>query len=289
VLPRAALKHRAALKQGALTYGLRLVVLAAALGLWQVLSAAGLIRADEFPSMSQTAAALADLLTQSTLWAAVGETLEGWALGLAIGAAAALLLGTLIGLNGFAYRSVIGVIEFFKAIPVIAILPIGLVLWGATLTMKFALVAFAVFWPLVIQVCYGVRSLDPVVRDTTTVLRVKGPRKFLTVILPSAAPFIATGLRVAVAVALVVDVITELIGGGSGIGERILLAENAGPSDYPQMYAYIVVAGVLGIFLAGAFTVAERYVLPWHESQRAERAETRERGYSERTVATVVG
>jgi ABC-type proline/glycine betaine transport system permease subunit len=174
------------------------------------------------------------------------------------------------------------VIEFFKAIPVIAILPIGLVLWGATLTMKFALVAFAVFWPLVIQVCYGVRSLDPVVRDTTTVLQVRGPRKFLTVTLPSAAPFIATGLRVAVAVALIVDVIAELIGGGSGIGERILLAENAGPSAYPDMYAYIVVAGVLGVLLAGAFTVAERYALHWHESQRSARAESQDRGYSER-------
>ena len=198
-----------------LTYGLRLAVLAAALGLWQGLSAAGVIRADEFPSMSQTATALWDAASGSSLWTAVGQTLEGWALGLVIGVAAALLIGTLIGMNGFAYRSVIGVIEFFKAIPVIAILPIGLVLWGATLTMKFALVAFAVFWPLVIQVCYGVRSLDPVVRDTTTVLQVRGPRKFLTVILPSAAPFIATGLRVAVAVALIVDIIAELIGGGT--------------------------------------------------------------------------
>ena len=192
---------RRSLGREGLTYGLRLVVLAAALGLWQGLSAAGVIRADEFPSMAQTATALWDLVRQSVLWSAVGETMEGWAIGLVIGVAAALLVGTLIGLNGFAYRSVIGVVEFFKAIPVIAILPIGLVLWGATLTMKFALVAFAVFWPLVIQVCYGVRSLDPVVRDTTTVLRVRGPRKFLTVILPSAAPFIATGLRVAVAVA----------------------------------------------------------------------------------------
>jgi ABC-type nitrate/sulfonate/bicarbonate transport system permease component len=276
------------LRRYALTYGLRLAVLAAALGLWQGLSAAGVIRGDEFPSMSQTATALWDLLTQSTLWSAVGETLEGWGIGLVIGVVAALLIGTLIGMNGFAYRSVIGVIEFFKAIPVIAILPIGLVLWGATLTMKFALVAFAVFWPLVIQVCYGVRSLDPVVRDTTTVLQVRGPRKFFTVILPSAAPFIATGLRVAVAVALVVDIIAELIGGGTGIGERILLAENAGPSDYAQMYAYIVVAGILGVLLAGAFTVAERYALHWHESQRSAKAESQDRGYPERKVLSFV-
>jgi ABC-type nitrate/sulfonate/bicarbonate transport system permease component len=273
-----------ALKQGALTYGPRLAVLAAALGLWQGLSAAGVIRSDEFP-WSQTAAALWDQASGSALWSAVGQTLEGWGLGLVIGVAAALLTGTLIGMNGFAYRSVIGVIEFFKAIPVIAILPIGLVLWGATLTMKFALVAFAVFWPLVIQVCYGVRSLDPVVRDTTTVLQVRGPRKFLTVILPSAAPFIATGVRVAVAVALIVDIIAELIGGGSGVGERILVAENAGPSAYPVMYAYIVVAGILGVLLAGAFTVTERYALHWHESQRSAREEAQ--GYSQRRGLTL--
>ena len=287
-MPRRGVLAPGRLANGALTYGLRLAVLAAALGLWQGLSAAGVIRADEFPSMSQTATALWDQGKGSSLWSAVGQTLEGWGLGLVIGTAAALLIGTLIGMNGFAYRSAIGVIEFFKAIPVIAILPVGLVLWGATLTMKFALVAFAVFWPLVIQVCYGVRSLDPVVRDTTAVLQVRGPRKFLTVILPSAAPFIATGLRVAVAVALIVDIIAELIGGGSGVGERILVAENAGPSAYPVMYAYIVVAGILGVLLAGAFTVAERYVLGWHESQRSARAESQTRGYSEREGLTLV-
>jgi ABC-type nitrate/sulfonate/bicarbonate transport system permease component len=262
---------------------LRLGVLAAALGLWQGLSAAGVIRADEFPSMTQTASALWDQASTATLWTAIGQTLEGWAIGLAIGTAAALAIGTLIALNQFAYRSVIGVIEFFKAIPVIAILPIGLVLWGATLTMKFALVAFAVFWPLVIQVCYGVRSVDPVVRDTATVLRLRGPRRFATVIVPSAAPYVATGLRVAAAVALVVAIITELIGGGTGIGERILLAENAGPAAYPVMYAYIVVAGLLGVLLAGAFTVAERYALHWHESQRVAVDL-----YPERTLVTAV-
>jgi ABC-type nitrate/sulfonate/bicarbonate transport system permease component len=269
----------------ALRYGLRLGVLAAALGLWQGLSAAGVIRADEFPSMTQTVSALWGQARTAALWTAVGQTLQGWAIGLAIGAAAALAVGTLIALNAFAYHSVIGVIEFFKAIPVIAILPIGLVLWGATLTMKFALVAFAVFWPLVIQVCYGVRSVDPVVRDTAAVLRLRGPRKFALVILPSAAPFIATGLRVAVAVALIVDIIAELIGGGSGIGVRILLAEDAGPSAYPVMYAYIVVAGATGVLLAGAFSVAERYVLHWHESQRS--AAREKHIYPERSVVTL--
>jgi ABC-type nitrate/sulfonate/bicarbonate transport system permease component len=90
-----------------------------------------------------------------------------------------------------------------------------------------------------------------------------------------------------VAVALVVDIVNELIGGGTGIGERILLAENAGPSDYPQMYAYIVVAGILGVLLAGAFAVAERHLLHWHESQRTAKAEGRNRDHPERKVLTV--
>ena len=122
------------------------------------------------------------------------------------------------------------------------------------------------------------------VRDTASVLRLRGPRKFALVIMPSAAPFIATGLRVAVAVALIVDIVAELIG-GSGVGERILLAENAGPSAYPDMYAYIVVAGVLGVLLAGAFTVGERHVLHWHESQRSAAGERQ--FHPERTEVTL--
>ena len=77
-----------------------------------------------------------------------------------------------------------------------------------------------------------------------------------------------TGLRVSAAVALILDIVAELIGGGSGVGLQILTAENSGPSAYPVMYAYIVVAGLLGVLLAGGFTLAERRVLHWHEAHR---------------------
>jgi ABC-type nitrate/sulfonate/bicarbonate transport system permease component len=246
----------------------RLAVLGAALALWQGLTASGVLGPDLFPSMTSSVAALAHQLTGSALWRAVGDTLLAWGIGLLIGGGAAIVTGTLAGLSRFAYRSLIPVIEFFKTIPVIAILPLALLLFGATLRMKYVLVAFGVFWPLVIQVIYGVRSIEPVVLDTATALGVRGPRRFFVVILPSAAPFIATGLRVSAAVALILDIVAELIGGGSGVGLQILTAENSGPSAYPVMYAYIVVAGLLGVLLAGGFTLAERRVLHWHEAQR---------------------
>jgi ABC-type nitrate/sulfonate/bicarbonate transport system permease component len=249
----------------------RLVVLGAALGAWQVMSATGLLSPDEFPSMASTMRALGDQLTTAELWTAVWDTVAGWAMGLLIGAGSAIVVGSVLGLNRFAYQSAIPVIEFFKTMPAVAILPIVIGTLGATLQGKYVLVAFGVFWPLVIQVIYGVRSTDPTVRDTATVLQVRGLRRFFVVTLPSAAPYIATGLRVAAAVALILSVVCELIGGGSGVGQNILNSENSGPTAYPLMYAYIFVAGVLGIFLAGIFALGERWVLHWHESQRSVR------------------
>jgi ABC-type nitrate/sulfonate/bicarbonate transport system permease component len=246
----------------------RLVVLGAALGLWQTLSATGVLRADEFPSMTSTMRALADQLTTSQLWTAVRDTIASWAIGLLIGGGSAIVVGAVLGLNRFAYRSAIPVIEFFKTIPAVAILPLVILKFGPTLQMKYVLVAFGVFWPLTIQVIYGVRSIDPIVRDTATVLQVRRLRRFFVVTLPSAAPFIATGLRVSAAVGLILSVVAELIGGASGIGLNILNSENSGPSAYPITYAYIFVAGALGVLLAGIFALGERWVLHWHESQR---------------------
>jgi ABC-type nitrate/sulfonate/bicarbonate transport system permease component len=246
----------------------RILVLGAALGTWQLLSATGVLRADEFPSMASTMGALADELSTAELWMAVRDTISGWALGLLMGAGSAIVVGSVLGLNRFAYRSALPVIEFCKTIPAIAILPIVILMFGASLKMKYVLVAFGVFWPLVIQVIYGVRSIDPTVRDTATVLQVRGLRRFFVVTLPSAAPYIGTGLRVSAAVALILTIVAELIGGGSGVGLRILTAENSGPTAYPIMYAYIFVAGTLGVALAGIFALAERWVLHWHESQR---------------------
>jgi ABC-type nitrate/sulfonate/bicarbonate transport system permease component len=250
----------------------RLAVLAGALALWQGLTAAGLVPADLFPSMAATLTALGHQLTGAALWLAVRDTLVAWVLGMLLGGGCAILAGTLLGLSRFAYRSAIPVIEFFKTIPVIAILPLALLVFGATLTMKFALIAFGVFWPLAIQVSYGVRAIERTTLDTATALQLRGLRRFFVVILPSAAPYIATGLRVSAAVALILDVVAELIGGGSGVGLQILTAENSGPTAYPVMYAYILVAGLLGAALAGGFTLAERRLLHWHETQRSVRA-----------------
>jgi ABC-type nitrate/sulfonate/bicarbonate transport system permease component len=246
----------------------RLGVIALVLAGWQLLSTTGTLDTTSFPSMTDTMAELGRQLGQPSLWEAIWETVRGWGLGLLIGGGLAIVVGTVLGLNRFAYQSVIPVIEFLKTVPVIAILPLAIVVWGATLEMKVFLVAFGVFWPLAIQTIYGVRAVDPVVRDTAVVLRLKGLRKFANVTLPSAAPFIATGVRVAAAVGLILTIIAELIGGARGLGLSILTSVNAGPDRLPATYAFILITGVAGVLVTSAFAYLEQRLLHWHESQR---------------------
>jgi ABC-type nitrate/sulfonate/bicarbonate transport system permease component len=246
----------------------RFAGIAVGLGLWQLLSATGILPGDSFPSMTAVLRAVVDELSGASGWRAIGDTLAGWAIGFALGAVAAIVVGMVIGLNRPAFRSTILVIEFMKTIPVIAILPMVMPQFGGTLKMEYTVVAFGVFWPLVIQVVYGVRSMDPLVRDTAEVLQVTGLRRFVSIVLPSAAPFTATGLRIAAAVALILAVIAELIGGAAGLGRDILVAEDSGTSALPLMYALIVITGATGILIAAVFTLLERRLLRWHQRFR---------------------
>jgi ABC-type nitrate/sulfonate/bicarbonate transport system permease component len=246
----------------------QVTVFVCAIVLWELASLTGLLSRNSFPSAIDIGSKLWELVQSSYLWTAVGLTFQGWAMGVATGSVLAILVGTLLGRSRFAYASVIPVVEFLKTVPTIAILPLVIVVLGPTMQMKVFLVTWGIFWALTIQVIYGVRAVDPVVRDNARILQLRGWRLFTTVTLPSAAPYVATGMRVAAAVGLILAVIAEMIGGAAGLGLNILIAVNAGPTELPAMYVYILMTGLVGIAVTALFTILERRALHWHESQR---------------------
>jgi ABC-type nitrate/sulfonate/bicarbonate transport system permease component len=258
--------------RGGVDAGVKVAGVVALLLVWYVLSATEVLDPGSVPGPGPTFSALGRELGRSAFWDAVGSTVLAWALGLVVGTLVGLLLGTVVGLSRFFDRSTAGVVEFFKTVPVIAILPLAILVLGTTLTMKVTLVSFAVAWPLLVQTSYGVKSMDPVIRDTARALRMGRYRRFLTVVLPSAAPFIATGLRVAAASALTITIVTELIAGGSGLGVQISNAAISGATALPTMYGLIIAAGLLGVTVALVFTAAERRLLRWHEAYRPEQS-----------------
>ncbi|HEY1358304.1 MAG TPA: ABC transporter permease [Thermoleophilaceae bacterium] len=234
--------------------------------LFDVLPRIGVLPEAHFPPISKTLGTLFDQLSVSEFWNAVGDTVQGWALGLLVAAALAIPLGILIGSSGLLYRSVRGVIEFLRPIPSVALIPLAILIYGSGIKSVVFLAAFAAFWQLIVQVLYGVQDVDPVATDTARSFGLSRPQRLLRVTLPSSVPYIATGLRLASAVSLILTVTAELVIGSSGLGKEISQARSGG--DVQLMYALIIATGVLGLVLNLVFVQAERRVLRWHPSQR---------------------
>jgi ABC-type nitrate/sulfonate/bicarbonate transport system permease component len=153
------------------------------------------------------------------------------------------------------------VIDFVRAIPPPALLPLFLVVLGIDDSMKVALIATGVFPPILLNSIDGVRSIDPLYLETASVFRISRVRRVTHVILPSAAPKIFAGLRISMSIAVILMVISELVAATNGVGFRILQAQRQ--FKMVDLWAGLVVLGVIGAVLNAALTVIERRVFRW--------------------------
>src|SRR5919201_5446282 len=137
--------------------------------------------------------------------------MEGWALGLGIAAAAAIPLGIVLGSSILAYRSLRAVIEFLRPIPSVALIPLAVLVYGTGLESKVFLAVYASFWPILMQALNGVQDVDPVTMDTARSFGFGRLARLRRVTLPSSLPYVATGLRISSAVALILAVTAALV------------------------------------------------------------------------------
>jgi ABC-type nitrate/sulfonate/bicarbonate transport system permease component len=242
------------------------LAIAGALASWELLTLTGVLNERHIPTMTDTFAELFELLGTESFWSAVWNTMQGWALGLGIAAALAIPLGIVIGSAALLYRSVRFVVEFLRPIPSVALIPLAVLIWGTGLESKVFLAAFASFWPLFIQTLYGVQDVDPVATDTARSFGLGRAERLWRVTLPSAVPYIATGIRISSAVALILAVTAELVIGSAGLGRAINVARSGGALEL--MYALIIATGVIGWLLNILAARLERRFLHWHPSQR---------------------
>lgn len=219
-----------------------------------------------FPPISVIVAALFVEAGNIGFWDGLWNTLKGWALGLAVGTILALIFGILFGSSPFLLRSFRLIIEVLRPIPAVALIPLAVLIFGIDGTTKVVLVAYSVFWPMLFQIIYGIRDVDVVARDTVLSYRLGFWTRIRYLLLPSAAPYFMTGLRISASIALIVSVATELVIGAPGFGAMINAAQASGA--HAVEYAYIVATGLLGWFLSVAFRKLDRYVLSWHQSHR---------------------
>ncbi|MEV0741928.1 ABC transporter permease [Streptomyces sp. NPDC050549] len=242
--------------------------LAAFLALGEVVPRVGIVKEAYFPPTSRIASALWDELTDGAFWSALGDTLTGWALGLAIAVGAGVVAGVLLSVVPYLREASASTIEFLRPIPSVALIPLAVLLYGTELKSVLLLVVYASFWQILIQVLYGVQDVDPVAEETARSYGLGTWARVRHVLWPSALPYVMTGVRLAAAVALILTITAELVIGAPGLGATIMVAQSS--QAVPEMYALIVVTGLLGLIInVGARTV-ERRALAWHQSVRGE-------------------
>ncbi len=239
--------------------GLVLLFGAAQLALW-----AGRVNPATFPLPTAVLGSAAGLARNGSFLAGVGSTMRAWAEAMAIAVVIAVPAGLLLGTLPLAEAAVRPVIEFVRPVPAVVLVPLVLLIVQDNQRTEIAVVVFASGWPVLINTIYGVRSVDPLAVETLRSFGFGPLSVARRVSLPSAAPFIATGVRVAASFAFVVAVAVELIGTGmGGIGAFAAQEEN-GAGDMAVMIAIAVWTGLIGLAVNGAFAAAERQLFRWH-------------------------
>lgn len=242
----------------------RLISLVVLLAGWQLASiwwGSGVV-----PGPLEVAGALGRLLGQAQFWSAVRDTCASTLIGLLVAAALAIPLGLFAGSHRFVDASTRLPVDFMRTIPAVTLIPLVVLLFGPSLTMKVVLVVFGAFWPLFVQATYAVRELDPVARDVVRAYRLRTRVVWTAVLLPSSAPFLITGLRVSTTLALLLSIGAEIVGNAPGIGREITLSQmSAQPAT---AYAYVIVAALLGVLINAGAAWAQDRVLFWHPSVR---------------------
>jgi len=197
----------------------------------------------------------------------VVPSLERLAIGYVIAVVVAVSVGLPLGLSPVLRTATSPIVEFLRAIPPPALLPFSIVVLGVGNSGKIFLIAFVCVWPVLLNTIDGVTAIDPTLRETARVYGVKGMDRLRRIVLPAASPQIFAGMRTSLSLALILMVISEMVASTNGIGFFVLQSQRS--FAIPEMWAGILLLGILGYVLNAGFVLIERRVLRWHRGARA--------------------
>ena len=232
----------------------------------------GIISRSALPLTSAVLARAVLLAGNARFLADFGATIEAWAVGMAITVAAGVPLGLLLGSLPGVRDATRAIVEFLRPIPSVALILLVSVLLGPGLRMSVTLIVYGAIWPVLYNTIAGIDDVDPLAKETNLAFGFSGLATIRMVSLPSAAPFIATGIRLASAVAIILDIAAGYITGpinGPGIG-AFIAQESTGASDLTVILAATVWAGILGLALDLMLMGAQRRLLRWQSTHLGE-------------------
>jgi len=219
-----------------------------------------------FPGPIDVLNALSALSATTGLWQVILATLGLWLLGMAAVVVLAIPVGAAIGASRTLRLWTRTTIDGMRSVPQVALIPVVLIILGTGPAMVVAMVVLAAVWPLLVQTIAGVQSIDSVTKDSARIMRLSHLQTFREIYLPGAMPFVATGLRLSSALALILVVVSGMLAATPGLGLALIQSQEAFRTA--DLYAYILVVGLLGVALNAAFQRLERHLLRWQSHGR---------------------
>lgn len=213
------------------------------------------------PPLHVVLGALWDLARTGQLQEHLQASLTRSVVGFGLAVVAGVVLGIAIAWYDGLREVLTPLLELFRNTAALALLPVFTLLLGIGELSKVSIVAFAAFFPVLLNTVAGVRTVDPLLVRAARTLGLSNLQLFVKVVLPSAVPTIFTGIRMAGTASILVLIAAEMVGAKAGLGYLIVNAQSS--FQIPQMYAGILTVSVFGLVVNTALVRLERHFSAW--------------------------
>jgi len=231
------------------------------LAAWQLITEFKLISPIFFPSPAKTLVTLYHRAADGSLWTPLLNTtlrmIYGWLFACLCG----MVLGLMIGISRQAREYLEPSLEFLRPLPASAMIPVAILFLGLSDAMSTAVIAFGSIWPVLLASIHGFASIEPRLIEVAATLRLSRTQTLLKIGIPAAMPDVLAGARVSLSIALILAIVTEMQASLPGLGQDILLAQRSFKSA--ELYAGVVMLGILGFAANATLVFAERRLLRW--------------------------
>jgi sulfonate transport system permease protein len=248
---------RAGIQRGLAAIAFTLLVVA----LWQAAVHLGLVSRLFVAAPSQAFSVMVERAEAGSLWSTIGDTARRLVAGWIAAVLVAMLLGTAIGNSRVAHEVLGPTLEFFRPLPASAVIPVAMLFFGLTTSMSTFVIAFGSIWPILLAAIHGFVKVPRELREVASTLEMSRLRYILTIATPSASVDIMAGLRISLALALILTVVTEMQASLPGLGYEIFMAQRTFRTA--DLYAGLMTLGIFGFLINQALLLAERRLMRW--------------------------
>ena len=241
--------------------GASFAVAAGFAALWQLIADWRLVSPVFLPGPDRAWSALLRGFSGGDLLEKLDGTLWHMALGWLLASLAGVIMGALIGSSRLMRSYLAPTLELLRPLPVSAIIPVAIALFGLTQSMALFVIAFGAIWPTLLATVHGFAAVEPRLYEVARVLHLSRPAVIFKIALPSASPDILSGMRLSLTVALILSVVCEMLAGLGGLGHWVLLSARSFRSA--DLFAGVMLLGAVGYATALMMSAVERRLLAW--------------------------